>query len=378
MITNYNSKCILKNVSTLIISIFLVTLPFISIKSLALKNDSYFDYIAKQAKLLNDFNFTTDNRSVLITVINFSEEVFTKESLSKLNIEELNISNINDQCVVPNPKHYLYYKAFNPNCVRGSYIATSAALIEQIVKNDNFGYTDYYSTPSEISFPTCEIKSDEVIPNYLSLLNKYSRTNDTNENDVSFITDLKTCNANFKKAFPKFVADKAKCDTSDWLIFMFEYRYNPHCSIVDISTVPREVNYYFTSWGVYKIGETPDVKTAKRIITRTKEEALPDSDPNKSQAVKDKVAKESEVFEAQKRAKEDKEFETKYLADIAAKKAEQDKIIAPSSVFINKLKYYWYNYQYQIIIALLFAIGLIIFVTKQAIRRLKIIKTKKP
>ena len=55
--------------------------------------------------------------------------------------------------------------------------------------------------------------------------------------------------------------------------------------MVNINDVPLKLNYYYTSWGLYRIGTKPDINKDSKVNYATVEEALADNDPAKPKAV---------------------------------------------------------------------------------------------
>lgn len=358
MITSNNSPIKFKNILTHISIIFLFTIPFTPVKSQALNNNTYFEYVAKQAKLLNDFNFTTDIEARQYEFIDFSEEVFSKEFLSKENITQKNIATSGYECDITDYKFINYYYLFNPSCNSRQRLAHHADNVSKVIaKFDNYGY-DSYIDNSLMPWGQCHFLEEKYFDSYLTLLMRYKKYNlstDARDNNLE-------CKNNFYKRFPNFIPIGSRCDVSDWFIYLEQLEYNPHCSIVDIASVPRTLNYYFTSWGIYKIGEVPNKLADKRFILKTTADLNAETYRSKE---------ENDIINQKQRSKYLEAFKPNSPEEQTKISTEQERLLAASPGFLNRAKFYWNRYNLLIVVVISPFIGLYFIGIKYIIRRLK-------
>lgn len=337
--------------------------------SQGLSGQDYLDYTARMAKELNDIDYGYEtivarNRSTSInSYVDYIKNIFPNINFDiKQESKYPNNHTKKDKCDIKENKYILYYINFSSICnftlagagnqYQYKYIEYYNKRIKEIAKNDNFGYESYdiYPNPQQRGY-YCSIGLTK-----LQELNTFYKKIYKDHNEKDFLTDgnskqQEECINEFKKNYPKFVPDKSKCDTSDWLIFELELKANPHCSMVNINDVPLKLKYYYTSWGLYRIGEKPDPTKDQRLNYATVEEALADNDPAKPKEVleRQKVQREQQRIDQEKKDKAEEkakegtnpgteEADRIFFENEKKEKERLNNIRAPSSFLIDKTK----------------------------------------
>jgi hypothetical protein len=380
-----NYKSVLSMLLILIIGISNISTINISNAQQSGLNDGYLDYTAKMAKELNDFDYGYEqlvlagDKPGIGFITSFENSLFGKDLSNYrrksrkypiLDFKTFDSKKCFDALLNSGTKFDSYHYIFNPDCRvsrdRGIIVPTDINAVHIQVRQE---LKEKYKFEGRMFHSPCMFKEYFKTYEKMRLTDLRISDPDTLDNFRYSDEEVNSCYDEGKKAIKDFKYDPALCDTSDWLLFEYQYNVsNPHCSAVDPSTVPFKINYYFTSWGLFKIGEKPDTSKPKLINIAV--------DANPNQAEIDKQNKEEEIRsrinpKAIPMTEEERLIEVEKFAKEQETKRKQEEeklrlanLRAPTSKVLTKLRQIYLEYTllvYLLILFVLMAIGIIIW-----------------
>jgi hypothetical protein len=239
---------------------------------------------------------------------------------------------LNKELCIFNPEtKYLMFK-INPHCLLryGEYQPDHTLRRLVSFLNDKYKITDpIYSDFNECIYDNTEFGVFYEIRKTNNIENNRGKSDRKRNNE---------CKTKFETKYPDFKPDNSKCNTENIHIFSMHYYTNPNCINIDINTIPLELNYYYTSWGVFKVGEYPDT-TKPKIVTQDPKTALANDDPDKPEGTTNSLEegpKKPPIPEKKDPEKEkQKALEAKAKKDKAAEEIYQ-KFIEERSMLDNQ------------------------------------------